>query len=302
VARQPDVLRASYLLSEAVGSPGSDWNAECVAHRLTDAERDAFERDGYLLVPEALDSTLCGAVHDAARTADTAFRAELGVGPHHVLNQHGLLGRAPAYLDLVDLATTFPKVWGILGWHIQVFHTQLIVTPPAPAGAHRGAYGWHQDNNRMNLDLAIALQPRISLKVGYFLSDLPMPGMGNLCVVPASHRAGRPKLGADEQPDGAIELTARAGDAVIFDRRLWHSASTNASAVTRVFVTVGYSHRWLRPKSEMDLTALRESVGPIRRQLLGATSSANGWYEPTPDDVPLREWIRVHLGERAVAE
>jgi ectoine hydroxylase len=279
-------------------------DAECLANLLADDERAEFERSGFVMVRGALDRARVERLRDVAQVADGAFRAEPAVGPFHTLNQHDLIGRHDAYLDLVDLPTTFPKVWGILGWHIQVFHTQLLVTPPVPPEAGPGAYGWHQDNNRMNLDLGVDLgpgpQPRVSMKVGYFLTDLPEPGMGNLCVVPGSHLLGRPQFAIGEQPDGAVEVTARAGDAILFDRRLWHSASNNHSVVTRVFVTVGYSYRWLRPKSRIDPDRVPGTTDPIRRQLLGATSSVNAWFDPEEEDVPLRTWIREHLGDEAV--
>jgi ectoine hydroxylase-related dioxygenase (phytanoyl-CoA dioxygenase family) len=153
----------------------------------------------------------------------------------------------------------------------------------------------------MNLDLETMPQPRVSVKVGYFLTDVPEPGMGNLAVVPGSHRRGRPDLAEGEQPDGAIEITAGAGDAVLFDRRLWHAASTNTSERTRVFVAYGYSYRWLRPKSAMQLHDLLGRVEPIRRQLLGWSTSPNGYFDPAEEDVPLRSWIRDHLGDRALS-
>ena len=280
---------------------GDAWDHACVDHLLTSAEREQFEQDGFIIVRDALSPATVDTLGAVARRADASFRSEPGVGPHHVMNQHDLVGRDDAYLELVDVPTTFPKVWGLLGWHIQVFHTQLLVTPPAPPGARPGACGWHQDNNRMNLDLDVTLQPRISLKVGYFLSDLPCTGMGNLCVVPGSQRGSRPAIEIGDQPDGAREVTARAGDAIVFDRRLWHAASTNVSDTTRIFVTVGYSHRWLRPKSRMDVDLEGGELSAIRRQLLGATTSANAWFEPTDDDVPLREWIRTHVGDAHVA-
>jgi len=280
---------------------GAAWDAACRAHRLTADEHAAFERDGFLVVPGALGPDLGGRLLAVAEHADAEYRTEPGVGPYHVLNQHDLVGRDPAHLELVDLPTTFPKVFGVLGWNIQCFHTQLIVTPTAPTTAVVGAYGWHQDNNRMNLDLDASTQPRVSVKVGYFLTDLPTSGMGNLCVVPGSHLAGRPTVPFGAQPPGAIEVIAAAGDAIVFDRRLWHSASTNHSPQTRIFLTVGYSHRWLRPKSAMDLGPLLDVLPPIRRQLLGATTSPNGWFDPTDDDVPLRAWIAGNLGDDAVA-
>ena len=271
-----------------------------VLARLTADDRATFERDGYLVVAGALDEATVRRYVALARARDTQFRAEPEVTPHHTLNEHDLIARDEAWLDLVDPPATFAKVVEILGWNIQVFHTQLLVTPPAPAGATPGPYGWHQDNNRMNLDLETSPQPRVSVKAGYFLTDLPRPGMGNLCVVPGSHARGRPAVAVGEQPDGAREVLAQAGDAILFDRRLWHSASTNCSESTRVFVTVGYSHRWLRPKSRMELGSLLESQPPIRRQLLGATTSANAWFDPTDEDVPLREWIHTHVGDHAV--
>jgi ectoine hydroxylase-related dioxygenase (phytanoyl-CoA dioxygenase family) len=142
----------------------------------------------------------------------------------------------------------------------------------------------------MSRDLAVREQPMVSLKVGYFLTDLPGTGMGNLAVIPGSHLDASPRL------DAAIELTASAGDAVIFDRRLWHSATTNCSSLTRTFVTYGYAYRWLRPKSAMQLESLFDQVDPIRRQLLGYATSANGYFDPQPEDVPLRDWMHRHLG------
>ena len=272
-----------------------------VLARLTADDRATFERDGYLVVAGALDEATVRRYVALALARNAQFRAEPEVTPHHTLNEHDLIARDEAWLDLVDPPATFAKVVEILGWNIQVFHTQLLVTPPAPEGAHSGAYGWHQDNNRMNLDVDTSPQPRISVKVGYFLTDLPRAGMANLCVVPGSHLRGRPQIALGAQPDGAVELTAQAGDAVLFDRRLWHSASTNTSEVTRVFVTVGYAHRWVRPKSAMDHTELCARVDPVRRQLLGWATSANGWFDPTDDDVPLRDWVRTNLGADAVA-
>jgi ectoine hydroxylase-related dioxygenase (phytanoyl-CoA dioxygenase family) len=272
------------------------------AHVLDDDERAAFERDGFLVVRRALDPAVTSRLRAVARALDLEFRAQSDVTRYHTLNRHDLIGLDDAFLELVDHPTTFPKVWGILGWHIQVFHTQLLVTPPAPAGATPGAYGWHQDNNRMNLDLETVPQPRVSVKVGYFLTDLTTPSMGNLCVVPGSHRRGRPDVALGEQPEGAEEILASAGDAILFDRRLWHSASSNLSSATRMFITIGYSYRWLRPKSTMRLDDLLPSLSPVRRQLLGSHTSANAWFDPTDEDVPLREWMRTHLGDAAVRD
>ena len=53
---------------------------------------------------------------------------------------------------------------------------------------------------------------------------------GNFWVVPGSHLSDtleRP-AGGTGQPDGAVPVLARPGTAVLFDRRLWHTASPNS--------------------------------------------------------------------------
>lgn len=267
-------------------------------HVLRPAERDTFATDGYLVLPGALPAERVATLRGLAESEFARFRARPDTSEYAILNQHDLVGRDPEYLELVDWPTTFPKVFGVLGWNIQLFHTQLVVTPPTHPDAPRGGYAWHQDNNRMNRDFdPDVAHPRVSVKVAYFLSDVPESGMGNFCVVPGSHRATR-----TPDPDTAVEVTAQAGDALLFDRRLWHAASTNHSTVTRMVLFYGYSYRWLRPKSDMGDALLTAGTDPIRRQLLGAATGANGYFDPTDADVPLREWIRAHLGASAVAE
>jgi ectoine hydroxylase-related dioxygenase (phytanoyl-CoA dioxygenase family) len=143
--------------------------------------------------------------------------------------------------------------------------------------------------------------PRVSMKVGFFLSDVSEPGRGNLCVVPGSHRTQHPQRDGDGSLVGGIEVLAAPGDAVVFDRRIWHSASTNTWSEARKALFYGYSYRWLRPKSAMDFGSWLDTVDPIRRQLLGWATSANGYFEPQDADVPLRAWIRDNLGPDAVA-
>lgn len=271
------------------------WEATALASLMATAEVEAFHRDGFVMLRAVLTGE---EIETLTRRADAELAAARagGAGPHALLNLHDLVGRAPAFDALVANPRVLPGVWAVLGWNIQLHHTQLVVTPPAPPGALPGGYGWHQDNNRMNLDLETDLdrrsspQPRLSLKVGYLLSDLPRPGMGNLCVVPGSQQWGRPAVPLGEQPDGVVEVCGSAGDAILFDRRLWHAASTNVSDQTRRMLFYGYSHRWLRPKCRIG-PELVPTATPVERQLLGWATSANGRYEPDDEDVPLRVWL-----------
>ena len=85
-------------------------------HVLSTAERERFEADGFLLLGNVLDADPLERVRAAAAHEDARFRAGAGITAHHVLNLHDLVGRDPLWLELLDWPTTFPKVWGVLGW------------------------------------------------------------------------------------------------------------------------------------------------------------------------------------------
>ncbi len=73
------------------------------------------------------------------------------------------------FLELVDLPRIFPKVWGILGWNIKLYVTQMVTTPQVPAEDTRKTIDkWHRDSGRLNIELETTPQPRVSLKVGFF--------------------------------------------------------------------------------------------------------------------------------------
>jgi hypothetical protein len=277
----------------------------CLEYRLTEAERQAFETDGYFVVPEALPPSLVEKLVAVVDRLDGVHRPREGRGPHELLNHWNFIGEDDLFLELLDWPRTFPKVWGILGWHIQLYHTHMNVTPPASpeARAVKKRMGWHQDSGRLNLDLETNPRPRISLKVGYFLTDTSEPGRGNMFVIPGSHLWNTltfPDDGVSE-PEGAMPLCLKAGEAVLFDRRIWHTPSPNHSDMTRRVLFYGYSYRWLKPRDDMTVAHLMDRCDPIRRQLLGASASGgHGYTSPTEADVPLRTWIREHLGEGAV--
>src|SRR5260370_6297345 len=83
--------------------------------RISDEERGAFERDGYFIargaIPEALLDRL-----DAAM--DRVYAREKAVGNVHPVDQSlhlmGFFHRDKTFLELLELPTVLPLVWGIL--------------------------------------------------------------------------------------------------------------------------------------------------------------------------------------------
>jgi ectoine hydroxylase-related dioxygenase (phytanoyl-CoA dioxygenase family) len=141
----------------------------------------------------------------------------------------------------------------------------------------------------------------MSVKVAYWLSDVSEPGRGNLKIVPGSHLTnwicGPPRRDIEwPDPAGAIEVTAAPGDAVLFDRRLWHARSGNYSPHTRKVMFFGYTYRWIAIRDDNDGIWSSDWAGrlsPVQRQLLGGLADTDGdhaWGH-YPAATPLHGWL-----------
>ena len=265
----------------------------CLEHRLTENEQRFFNEQGYLVIEDALDAESVDRLTQIVDRIDQRERTpELG---DKLLSVTNVLHEDSAILDLVDLPTVLPKVWGVLGWNIYSYHSHLDVTSPANPDTTTWTVAWHQDSMRVNDEIEIHPRPRLSLKVGFYLSDVSEPGRGNTLIVPGSHLDDELDCPEDglSNPAGAEPLCVKPGSAVLIDRRIWHSRSRNESELTRKVLWLGYSYRWLKPKDDMTVSHLLDGADPVRAQLLGA-GSANGAYDPVDTDVPLRAWLSEH--------
>ena len=268
---------------------------------MTAGQRAAFDRDGYLIIRGALQPDEVAAAREALDRvyADAARSGRLNQdGSMHLL---GAAANCQEVVGLVDHPATFPCVWSVLGWNIHVYHSHLDVHPPLRTPLPF-RFEWHQDGGRQNREIETTPRPRLSVKLAYWLSDVSEPGRGNLKVVPGSHVVnwidGPPRRDIEwPDPEGAIEVTAEPGDAVFFDRRIWHARSRNYSEHTRKAVFFGYTYRWTVIRD--DIASMRTSdwfgrLTPVQQQLLGGAVHADGdhaWGHD-PATSPLYGWLQ----------
>ena len=261
-----------------------------IATRPTTAPLLDLERDGYAVLPGAVDADT---VAELAQAVDGVWQRRrigpprAGVAPLHLL---AFLGEDDRFLQLVDRRPVLDVLVDALGDNIFLYHCHLDVHPPVTEPTR--SWMWHQDGGIQNRDLETHPRPRLSLKVAYFLSDASEPDRGNFVVLPGSHHRDavhRPADGSNDVP-GATPILAAAGDAVIFDRRLWHMRSDNRSTVTRRAVFLAYTYRWIRPRDELPLPdTMVAAMSPAQRQLVGLDleDPVRAWM-PDHDPPPLR--------------
>ena len=214
------------------------------------------------------------------------------------------MGADKAFLDLVDYERIIPKVWGILGWNIYLYHSHLIITEQTEGTFEPNGktFGWHQDSGRLNFDMEADPRPRISLKVGYFVTDLSEPGRGNFWIIPGSHLRNEVAM-----PSNGLGSARRRHSGVGEARHGGHFRPASLalrndeySPIVRKAMFYGYGYRWIRPRDRMTIPAeWYEVADPIRKQLLGHTTSNFGYSSPKDEDVPLKIWLEQHQPEIA---
>jgi ectoine hydroxylase-related dioxygenase (phytanoyl-CoA dioxygenase family) len=212
---------------------------------MTAEQRAAFNRDGYLIIRAALGPDEVAAALEALDRVHAAAATAGALSPDGSMHLLSAAANCPQVASLTDHPAAFGYVWSVLGWNIHIYHSHLDIHPPIRVPLPF-RFEWHQDGGRQNREIETTPRPRLSVKLAYWLSDVSEPGRGNLKVVPGSHLTNRidgpPRRDIQcPDPEDAVKVTAGPGDAVFFDRQIWHVRSRNHSEHTRKAVLFGYT-------------------------------------------------------------
>ncbi|HJX08328.1 MAG TPA: phytanoyl-CoA dioxygenase family protein [Actinomycetota bacterium] len=248
-----------------------------------------LDHDGYVRLPGALDPALVEELRQAVDDVSARHRDSSASAALHLL---AFLREDRRFVQLLDHRPVIDVVAEALGSNIFMYHAHLDVHPPETAPAT--TWMWHQDGGIQNRDLETSPRPRMSVKVAYFLTDVSVPGRGNFVVLPGSHRSDsieRSPQGSDLA--GMVPVLAEPGDAVVFDRRLWHMRSPNRSTVTRKALFLAYTYRWVRARDDLRLPpTIVEGLTPVQRQLAGIdTEDPFPLWMPDRSPLPLRDLL-----------
>jgi hypothetical protein len=264
--------------------------------RLEPHERQSFDRDGFFVVPGALSAhTASGLIDEADQLAESFLKKpQLLDRPeyNHLDLRPGLL-RQKALLDLVAHAPTVSLVVQLLGANIHLHSTALIYKKPEDPDAPPFRRGWHRDI-RIARDLGHRGLPLVGIKVCYCLTDFLQPECGMTLMARGSHLRTEPLAipkGQVDPPDLEVsDLKLNAGDALLFENRIFHTAAANRSNRVSKVLIYGYAYRWMKPEVYLDVPdpAYLQNADPISRQLLG------GYRDVDTPPWALQEWARRH--------
>jgi len=88
----------------------------------------------------------------------------------------------------------------------------------------------------------------LQIKIGFWLTDLPEAKMGNLVVLPGSHREQYiDEYDSHEPIDGEQVVTLKKGTMTLMHSSIWHRVEPNDSDVVRKNIFYAYFPAWLTP-------------------------------------------------------
>jgi ectoine hydroxylase len=264
--------------------------------RLTQEQRRSFAEDGFLVVPNALSAA---EVERLVESTDRLAKSLLDKPPmtgrpeyNHLDLRPGLL-REDALFDLVDHRTTVPLVVQLLSPNIHLHSTTLLYKRPEDPNAPTFRRGWHRDI-RIPRDLGHWELPIVGIKICYCLTDFHQSNSGLTVMARGSHlkntALGLPKGEVDPADVEVCDLRLNAGDAYLFENRIFHSASPNRSTRVAKTLMYGYAYRWMKPEVYLEMLDPRylRKADSVKRQLLGE------YRDVDTQPWALERWARRH--------
>ena len=265
---------------------------------LTKTQRQEFDANGYLVVPGALDAKTVQRLTEAGDRLMSTFEYE-GFYAHR---RPGLVQEEDIFASLVTNTSTISLVAQLLGPNIHLTNTALIYKYPQPSNALTSR-NWHRDLG-VQLDIGHKHLPRLGLKVGYCLTDFTEPNSGATLFVRKSHSWPEPLAIPKGKVDPPVfdEPRLHAGDAFLFENRIYHAPALNFTDTVAKVAIYGYHYCWVKPdyylqyyndklQPDEPLLAKLDNVG---RQLLGAQEDTKGRIAPNGIHWALEEWAAHH--------
>ena len=244
---------------------------------LKPEQRQSFAEDGFLVVPNALSAVTVDRLLEASDRLAGPFltKPEMVGRPeyNHLDLRPGLL-REEALFDLVANSSTVPLVVQLLSPNIHLHSHTLIYKRPESPDAPTFRRGWHRDI-RIPRDLGHESLPMVGIKICYCLTDFHQPNSGMTLMARGSQRKSTPLALPKGQVDPldveVCDLKVNAGDAILFENRIFHTATPNRSNRVAKVLMYGYSYRWMKTETYLEVPNKQQlaKADSVTRQLLG---------------------------------
>ena len=249
---------------------------------FTEEQWQTFEEEGIVVIEDAIDPEAAEEYRAAiGRTAPAAKTfAETGYAA-----LQNIVERDPAFAGLIDHERHVGFAYDLFGEQLKLHQCQYFLRPPG--GKQYNI--WHPDGARVLPYGVFSPQLPLQIKIGYWLTDLPRDKMGNLVVIPGSHREQyNDAYDTHENAPGERVMCLKAGTMTVMHSSIWHRVEPNESDVTRQNIFVAYCPAWLTAADRV-LSDPEWLAGLNREQRIIMRSYTNAYHsaKPPAEDFPL---------------
>jgi hypothetical protein len=248
---------------------------------FTSGQWDRFMRDGFLIVEDALSAADCeryAAAIDAIAAADPRYAPARHYSAQNAVEKH------PDLVDMIDRETHIGYAYDLYGELTKVHLSNVMLRPHKTWRNY-----WHPDGARALPYQVFSPELPLQLKVAYWLTDLPREDMGNLVVLPGSHR--HQILDAYDTHDdvpGQLPVCVKRGTMTLMHGSTWHKVNPNESSVVRKNVFMTYCPSWITPEDRyQNDPAWLATLNREQRILMRSYAHPYTNTKPPPEDFPL---------------
>ncbi|MEM7032836.1 MAG: phytanoyl-CoA dioxygenase family protein [Chloroflexota bacterium] len=249
---------------------------------FTPEQWETFNRDGVIIIENALTDDEVEHLLDAVdRVAQNHPKYE----PGSYLSVQNFVERDPILASLIDHDRHIGFPYDLYGEQLKLQLSELFLR--TPHGGHNNL--WHPDGARALPYGVFSPALPLQMKVGYWLTDLPQPKMGNFVYMPGSHRQQYFEgYDTHESAPGEKILCVPKGTMTIMHGSIWHRVEPNESNVTRKNLFLAYCPSWItsadRLTSDPDWL---QSLNREQRIIMRSYSHAYANAKPPAEDFPL---------------
>jgi ectoine hydroxylase-related dioxygenase (phytanoyl-CoA dioxygenase family) len=245
------------------------------------AQWRSFRQRGILVVENVLSDDEIATYRDAVGRVQAGAESR----PGGFFETQNFVEKDGVFAGLIDHPAHLGLVYDLYGEMLKLQLSELFVRPPGAARPER----WHIDGPRVLPYAAFAPKAPLQVKIGYWLSDVREPGMGNLVYLPGSHREQYfDAYDTHETVPGEEVLCVGRGALTLMDCALWHRTMPNDSATIRVNLYLGYCPSWI-PSTDRTMSNPAWLAGLNREQriIMRSYERAYSHAKPPPEDFPL---------------
>lgn len=248
---------------------------------FTPEERTFFEREGYLILPNRLTDA---EIDRYIGAIDRHTRDHPKYNPEAFFARENIVELDPIFAELIDHPRHVGYVYDYYGELLKLHLSQFFLRPKG--GWHNQ---WHPDGARAVPYQVFSPDLPCQIKVSYWLTDVPEPGMGNIVMMPRSHHQQySDAYDTHESVPGELVLCVPRGTITLMNCNVWHRVEPNTVDTVRKNFFLAYCPSWVvaADRLQNDPEWLK-TLNREQRIIMRSYSYAYDHTKPPAADFPL---------------